>query len=188
VIAIEAGKLELELRSMAGTSPDVAEKLDLIKNQLIKASEDVHHISRQLHPSILDDLGLVRAIESECEILLRQEGIRITFIKDGEFSAVDKDVALCLYRIIQEGLKNIAKHSQARRAEIFLHNDGECINLTVRDKGIGFDPHEKRQKPGLGLSSMRERIQLVCGEFSIETRPGQGTIIRVSIPQRRCGV
>jgi PAS domain S-box-containing protein len=186
VIAIEAGKLELELGRAPQTHDDLPQKLSRMKEQLINVSEDVHQISRQLHPTILDDLGLIRAVESECAALLRNEGLQIAFIKEGDFSSVDKDSALCLYRIIQEGLKNVVKHSQTRSAEIFLDDDGERIYLTIRDKGIGFDPREVRQKPGLGLSSMRERVQLVCGEFSIESRPGQGTVIRVSMPRRRC--
>ncbi len=186
VLAIEAGKLEMELKKVHKSSA-VSANIKQIKDQLIKVSEDVHHISRQLHPAILDDLGLVRAIESECATLLRRENIQINFVKNGEFAAVPKDIALCLYRIIQEGLKNIAKHSQARSAEIVLSADDDGISLTVRDGGVGFDPLEVRNKPGLGLSSMRERVHLVQGDFSIRSEPGRGTVIHVRIPLKEGG-
>jgi len=187
VLAIEAGKLEMETKKDHKSSSVGSANIKQIKDQLIKVSEDVHHISRQLHPAILDDLGLVRAIESECATLMRREHIQITFVKNGEFSAVPKDIALCLYRIIQEGLKNIVKHSQARSAEIFLGSDDDNICLTIRDGGIGFDPVDVRHRPGLGLASMRERVHLVQGDFSIRSEPGQGTVINVCVPLARSG-
>jgi signal transduction histidine kinase len=84
-------------------------------------------------------------------------------------------------------MKNIIAHSRAKTCEIFLEGAGSTICLTVSDKGAGFDPLEVRQRPGLGLSSMRERIQLVSGDFSVETKPGQGTTIRVCVPLKGYG-
>jgi PAS domain S-box-containing protein len=187
VLAIEAGKLEIELADMWQLNTDPLEKISGIKEKLIKVSEDVHRMSRQLHPAILDDLGLVRAIESECAALARLENIRVDFVKEAVPDMIPKDIALCLYRVAQEGMKNIIAHSRAKTCEIFLEGTGSSICLTVSDKGAGFDPLEVRQKPGLGLSSMRERIQLVSGDFSVETKPGQGTTIRVCVPLKGCG-
>jgi signal transduction histidine kinase len=182
VLAIEAGKLELELNKAPRSLSGPSQKISQIKDQLIRVSEDVHHISRQLHPSILDDLGLVRAIESECAALLKRENVRVTFVWEGVLPVIPTDIALCLYRVVQESLKNIIKHSQAQSAEIFLKSADNSISLAIRDNGIGFDPAEVRQKPGLGLASMRERIQLVQGEFSIKSQPGQGTAVSVRVP------
>ncbi len=181
VLAIEADKLELELNKKTEACPEISQKISQMKEQLISVSEDVHAISRQLHPTILDDLGLVRAIESTCVMLMKQENIEIAFAKADVPALIPKDTALCLYRIVQEGLRNIIRHSHARDAEIFLKGTDSSVCLTIRDAGIGFDPAEVRQQPGLGLASMRERVGLVGGDFSITSQPGKGTVIRVCV-------
>jgi PAS domain S-box-containing protein len=187
VLAIEAGKLEIELTDMWQLNTDPLQKISGIKENLIKVSEDVHRISRQLHPAILDDLGLVRAIESECAALARVEDIKVEFLKKSVPDMIPKAIALCLYRVVQEGLKNIMTHSRSKMCRVSLEGAGDAICLTVSDKGVGFDPLKVRQRPGLGLSSMRERILLVSGEFSVEARPGRGTTVRVCIPLKGNG-
>lgn len=153
-----------------------------MKEQLIKVSEEVHRISRQIHPSILEDLGLVRAIESECAMLMKHEDLRIRFSKENLPAVIPKEVALCLYRIVQESLKNITQHSRAESTDIFLKGGDSSICVTVQDAGAGFDPLQVRHKPGLGLASMRERVVLVNGVFSIESKPGHGTVVNVKLP------
>ncbi len=182
VLAIEAGKLELDLKKRPDVQGNAVERILQIKEQLIKVSEDVHTISRQIHPTILDDLGLVRAIESECAMFLRRHSIMSSFIKDHIPDAIPDDIALCLYRVVQEGLRNIAVHSRAKSCKIVLHVSGDAICLAVTDDGVGFDPLEIRNTPGLGLSSMRERVQLVEGDFAIRSQPGKGTEITVCVP------
>jgi len=170
------------MNKMPHVPPDPVQKISQVKEQLIKVSEDVHRISRQLHPTILDDLGLVRAIESECVALMRRENIEIVFRKEDIPAVIANDIALCLYRVVQEGLRNIITHSRTRSCEIFLRSADNTLCLTVSDNGVGFDPVEVRQKPGLGLSSMRERAQLVQGDFSITSQPGQGAVIQICVP------
>jgi signal transduction histidine kinase len=182
VLAIEAGKLELDLIRMPEKCSETVHTLAQIKNQLIKVSEDVHTISRQLHPTILDDLGLVRAIESECSAVMRRHPVEIVFRRENVSGSIPDDIGLCLYRVVQEGLRNIAAHSGSKNCEIFLRCDDHSLCLTVSDDGIGFDPLEVRKMPGLGLSSMRERVQLIQGDFSITSRPGKGTVISVCVP------
>jgi len=184
VTAIEAGKLELELNKMEQVPPYLAQKISQIKEQLIKVSEDVHRISRQLHPTILDDLGLVRAIESECAAFMRRENVEIIFRTEDIPAVIDKDIALCIYRVVQEGLKNVAAHSGAKNCEVVLKSVDDALCLSVSDDGVGFEPGEVRRKPGLGLSSMRERAQLVQGDFSIRSGPGQGAVIQICVPLR----
>lgn len=181
VLAIEAGKLELKLGE-SEVSQDESTMISRIKDGLIKISEDVHRISRQLHPTILDDLGLIRAIESECAAFKQRKNIEILFTKENVPDRFSADIPLCLYRIVQEGLNNITNHSGAKRCEILLRGGDETIHLAIKDKGVGFDPVEVREKTGLGLISMRERVQLINGNFSIDTKPGKGTIIQVCIP------
>jgi PAS domain S-box-containing protein len=184
VLAIEAGKLELHLLGESFL-PESIQKVSKIKEQLIKISEDVHRISRQLHPTILDDLGLVRAVEAECAALARREGIEIIFTHEGVPDRLPADVPLCLYRIVQEGLNNCICHSGTKSCKVILKGSGDKISLLVKDTGRGFDPVEVRDKPGLGLSSMRERVQLVGGNFKVDTQPGQGTSVHINLPLTR---
>jgi len=187
VLAIEAGKLELGLRKSPETCQETVQTISAIKDQLISVSEDVHTISRQIHPTILDDLGLVRAIESECAALMRRENLEIVFSKENVPAEIGNDIALCLYRILQESLKNVIAHSRAKSCGIFLKGADDTLCLTVTDDGVGFDPVEVRHKPGLGLSSMRERVQLIQGEFSIKSQTGKGTVINVRVPLEGSG-
>jgi len=182
VLAIEAGKLELHLSDYGQELPEYIQSISGIKEQLIKISEDVHRISRQLHPTIIEDLGLVRAIESECAALGKRENVEIFFTSEDIPDRFPDNVPLCLYRVIQEGLHNCIHHSGTNKCEIALKGSGGAIVLVLKDEGSGFDPVEVRNKPGMGLSSMRERVQLVGGQFKVDTEPGRGTTIHVSIP------
>jgi len=183
VLAIEAGKMELTMSRMPGYTSEIANSAMRIKEQLIKISDDVHTISRQIHPTILDDLGLVRAIESECASVMGRHPLRIIFGKEHVPDEIPNDVALCLYRIVQEGLRNAISHSEAKNCLINLMGwNKDILSLTVTDDGIGFDPLNAKQMPGLGISSMRERVQLVRGELSIQSQSGKGTEIVVHVP------
>jgi signal transduction histidine kinase len=160
----------------------VREELGEMKNGIIRISYDVHNLSRQLHPSILDDLGLVKAVESECTSFSRREGIEIVFNRENIPRVIPKDVSLSLYRIIQEGLSNISRHACAEHISVSLKGIDHDVLLSVQDDGIGFDSAEVQKQPGLGFSSMRERARLIRGEFSIESEPEKGTVITVRAP------
>jgi signal transduction histidine kinase len=95
---------------------------------------------------------------------------------------VPRDVGLCIYRIIQEGLRNIAKHAQTSEAHISLVGVDDSINLTIKDNGIGFVKANAKEKQGLGLASMEERVRLIRGDFSIKSKRGKGTVIEVRAP------
>lgn len=181
VLAIDAGKLELDLGKRPEACPEISREISQMKEQLISVSEDVHNISRQLHPTILDDLGLVRAIESECAAVMRRENIEIIFSKEDVPAVIGNDTSLCLYRVLQEGLKNVITHSRAKSCKIVLKGADDTVCLTVTDDGVGFNPVEVRHKPGLGLSSMRERVGLVDGDFSIKSQQGKGTVLNVRV-------
>ncbi len=184
VFAIEIGKLEKQL--MDQPAP-VQEELLEMKKDIVKISQDVHSLSRQLHPSILDDLGLIKAVESECTNFSRREGIEIVFNHENISTVIPEDVSLSLYRIIQEGLRNISKHACADHISVSLRGIDHDVLLSVRDDGIGFDSAEVKEKPGLGLSSMRERVRFIHGELSIKSQPEKGTVITVRVPLTREG-
>jgi PAS domain S-box-containing protein len=181
VLAIDAGTLELQHE--AGP-PQVREKLGIMKVGLVKISQDIHDLSRQLHPSILEDLGLIKAVESECARLSRKEGLDVRFSHENIPETISLDIALALYRIIQAGLRNIVIHSQARIAHILLTASDSTIRLSIRDTGVGFEPSQAKDKPGLGIASMKERTKLVHGVFFVDSTPGGGTVINVRIPLR----
>ena len=176
--AIAAGKFEQQF-PVADPS---REAMASLKDQLIALSDDVHRISRQLHPAILDDLGLEDALRSECDRFAEREGVVTHFHCGGLPDRLPKDIALCLYRIAQEALRNVAKHAQTDRVELVLNADAEFLDLEVRDFGRGFFPEEVRCQPGLGLASMEERTRLVGGEITISSVPSQGTSITVRVP------
>ena len=149
---------------------------------MVKLSTDIHAISRQLHPSILDDLGLTDAIESECRNFTQREGIRVSYVSEGIPPQLSKEIGLTIYRIIQEGLRNIAKHAETEEAHVSLIGHNNSISLIVKDAGKGFNPTDPQTKQGLGLISMEERIRLLNGELSIQSSIDQGTVIEARVP------
>ena len=111
-----------------------------------------------------------------------KEGIRVLFNHENLPAEIPRDIGLALYRVTQEGLRNIARHSSATSAHVELKGQADTIHLTIADTGCGFDPGFERQGPGLGLASMKERIELVNGSIAIDSTPGEGTIISACIP------
>jgi PAS domain S-box-containing protein len=179
LLAIEAGTLEGQLHSTPGKAQRT---LEAMKEQLISLSTDVHQLSRRLHPSILDDLGLVDALDSLCQQFSKRERVAVEFERVAIPKAVPKDVSLCLYRVTQEALRNIAKHAHARRAKVGVARENGGVRLLVQDFGVGFEPAQVRGKQGLGLASMEERIRLLDGKFSLQSQLGHGTQIDVWLP------
>jgi PAS domain S-box-containing protein len=141
---------------------------------------DVHNLSHELHPSKLQTLGLVAAMQSLCRDVSRQFGVDVAFSAAGLPESVDPNVSLCLYRITQEALHNVARHSGAREASVRLTRDDDGLSLQIADPGIGFDP--RVQHAGLGLISMRERVSFVKGQLAIHAFPGGGTHLDVRVP------
>jgi len=147
-----------------------------------EVSSDLHSISRQLHPARLDLQGLVAAMGSLCRELNSQHELQINFVHHDVPAQIPKDVALCLFRIVQEALRNVVKHGKTLEANVELSGQGDEISLCVSDRGAGFNPEGAQSKGGLGLVSMRERLRLIGGEFAVESKPSHGTRIRVRVP------
>jgi PAS domain S-box-containing protein len=180
ILAIDAGMLE---KTVLPQQPEAAAELRELKSRLIEVSNEVHHLSRQLHPSVLDDLGLVQAARAECEDFRRRTGIDLSFTLGDITARLSPDESLCLYRVLQEALQNMAKHSRAGEGHVSIEERPDAISLLIQDFGVGFDPQHVAGSGGIGLSSMRERVRLVNGTFAIESAPGEGTEIQVNIPR-----
>jgi signal transduction histidine kinase len=180
--------LGIDVAQLAKES-DIPEKmrqpLHAMQNELVRLAEDVHALSRQLHPSILDDLGLVEALRSECVSFANREHITVDYSSKGILGDLPKDVALCVYRVAQEALRNIAKHAAVDEAKVSLIASESEVVLRVEDQGIGFEVESMRSQPGLGLSSIVERIRLIRADLVIDSFPGRGTTIEVHIPRER---
>ena len=166
------------------TSENVRQPLRAMQDELISLSEDVHALSRQLHPSILDDLGLIEALRSECACFSRREGISVSYLSQGDVKGVPKEVALCIYRVAQEALRNVAKHAAVNEARVLLNRDADRLVLRVEDDGIGFEVESMRSQPGIGLSSMSERVRLINAKLALQSAPGKGTVVEVTVPVR----
>jgi signal transduction histidine kinase len=144
-------------------------------------SADVRRISHQLHPSILEDLGLASALREMCGEFSAREGIEATFEQETMPEALKMEVKSCLYWIAHEALHNVSKYAHASHVRVSLSGDPKGVQICIHDDGVGFDPHARRGH-GLGLVSMKERAIMVQGELSIRSQPGQGTEVRASIP------
>ena len=173
VLAIDAGREERKSAGIAGGSP-----MRAMREGLVRLSEDVHALSYRLHPSILEDLGLTAALKSECERFSQTCSTRLETSVQDLPETLPRDVALCLFRIAQEGLRNIARHAGASQAEVRLQRLDGGLQLTVNDDGTGFDPAQHRIRTSLGHAGMRQRVMLLDGKIDIESRPGHGTTIR----------
>jgi PAS domain S-box-containing protein len=177
IVAIEVGKLRME-SSCAGEAESV---LEGIQEKLIKVSEDINSISRQLHPSIIEDLGLEDALKSEINNFTQREDIPVSFESDLGSTDLSREKAICFFRITQESLRNIMKHSRADKVIIQLVSTNGSLILKIKDNGKGFDPNLVKKMPGLGLKSMKERIRLVNGTISFNTQLDKGTEVVAEI-------
>ena len=180
LLVVEMGRLETNFPVPFG-----AARLDFqsLAQRLAAISDDVRRIAYQFHPSILDDLGLSEALDQLANAFSENTGIKTIVVQEDFGESLPQDISSCLYRIVQESLANVRKHAKASRVELELTCDDQDITLCIRDSGVGFDLERARiDHRGLGLVSMRERVQSVHGRFEIQAEPGQGTRILVQIP------
>jgi len=168
-----------------GVEQDLDSKLDDVATRLRQLSSEVRDLSRHLHPAILEHLGLVKAIESECAAFSQRTGTQATFKTSFSEVALSLDLALALFRVAQEGLRNIEQHSQARLVQIRLEQDDDAVILRVQDDGVGFETgsgNGHNGRFGLGLNSMRERMSLARGTLTVASEPGKGTVLSARLP------
>jgi PAS domain S-box-containing protein len=182
VLCMEITELQQWPAEKAG---ELNRRLRLLVDKVGALATDIHQISRRLHPAILDDLGLTAALKNECLAFAQQNGISVPFTSERVPRALPEDVALCLYRVAQESLRNTSKHAHAHEVRVSIAGEPDHIELWISDDGGGFDFASAKGKGGLGLVSMEERVRLVKGSFVIQSQPGKGTEIRVRIPLQK---
>ena len=178
--------LALGLENVAETMPPLPQETDRqVRALLDSAAElgaDLHTLSHRLHSATLERLGLATGISALCRELAAQQNVQINFSSDAILGSVHPDVALCLFRIVQEGLRNSRKHSGANKAQVALREQGDKLYVSVRDEGCGFDVNELDKKSGLGVRSMEERVHFLGGKFAIHSEPGKGTVVEAWVP------
>jgi signal transduction histidine kinase len=158
------------------------EAMRAMREGLVRLSEDVHALSYRLHPSIIEDLGLIEALEAECQRFSELGSARIEVKAQKICEEPPRDVALCLFRVAQEALQNTGRHAEASTVRVTIRPLNGGLQLGVHDDGKGFDPGRHRDRPSLGLASMRQRIDLLDGSLDIESAPGHGTTVLAWVP------
>jgi PAS domain S-box-containing protein len=173
--------IDLDQFAAQANVPEFRSRLQDISVRAGEIASDVHHLSHELHPSKLQTLGLVAAIRSLCRDISGKGALEVEFVHHERELVLDPDASLCLYRITQEALHNITRHSRARHASVQLLVEPPDVRLYIADSGVGFDP-KNGSSLGLGLVSMRERVGLLRGQIVIHSRPGEGTRVGVRLP------
>ena len=170
-----------QLRAADVTPPALGDSLERLRANAAEITDEIHGLSHRLHSSALDYLGLVPALQRLVQEFSARHGIAIDFAHGSLPAPLPSDVALCLFRVTEESLTNIAKHSRAATAAVEVHADDEGIHLTIEDSGRGIDGGIE-PRHGLGFVSMRERLRIVSGTLHIDSTPSRGTRVTVWVP------
>lgn len=175
-LAAEIGSTALDLN----ISGPARQRLQAARESALRIVEEARRIARQLHPAIVEDLGLAKSLQSLCDEFSQRTGIPAAFAVRGASSPVPIEVAACAYRIGQQALNNVGSHARAKHASVRL-SLSHSLQLSIRDDGIGFD-RSSVSDGGLGLISMSERARMAGGKLWVKSQPGQGTAVRLELP------
>jgi len=175
-LAIDIGKLATQ------AADDVASKLRTLQRHAVEAADTVRQISHELHPSILDDLGLTAALEQYCDEFQERSGITTRFSTRNVPEYLPRDVSSCIYHIAQESLRNVAKHSKSEKVLVGLEAVDGVVRLSVKDTGMGLGERSPGSRTSIGIVGMKERARLVNGTLSLTSRSGEGTEVNVEVP------
>jgi signal transduction histidine kinase len=176
--------LEIEQVKTDAVNPrvDVSSRMDAVLKRTLEIATDVKILAHELYSPRMEYLGVAAVMCSFCRDFGKQRGVEIDFTSDGLPSLIPPDISLCLFRVLQESLQNAVKHSGTRRFEGRLWGTSDEIHLTVSDCGVGFNLETARKAGGLGLNRIQERLKLVNGTVSIESKPKLGATIHARVP------
>jgi signal transduction histidine kinase/ligand-binding sensor domain-containing protein len=170
-------------RRIRGDS-DATATIDRAQEKLVQAGTDLRQLSHDLHPPLLQEAGLPKAVTAYCEQFSATSNIPVACDAAEDVRDLSRGAALALFRIVQEALGNVAKHASAKQVTVRLSRSNGMVSLTVSDDGVGLDPSRFASMGGLGLVMMRERATQLNGRFDFESAPGRGTTIKVVLPFR----
>jgi len=156
--------------------------LSALEQQTSQLSADLRHLSHELHPSALEHLGLLEALRERCDDFSQQNDVAVRLDVSETWREVSDAFALCLYRVAQEALRNVATHARAHNVTVSLDRCDGRLTMQVSDDGRGFDPEATTRRSGLGLVSLAERVRMLGGELAVTAVPGAGTRLAVSLP------
>ena len=176
--------LAIELQQLLEDPSEPRGRIAELQKQTAEIAADVQSLSHELHSAKLQLLGMAAATKSFCQEFETQQKVEIDFRTADLPAILPPDLSLCFFRVLQETLRNAAKHSSVRHFEVRLWATSSEMHLTVSDSGVGFDSEAAKASPGLGLISMEERLKMLNGTFSIESRPQHGTTIHARVPFR----
>ena len=179
MLAVELGVLA---RQVPDNQPRLRDQILSLRSRTEGLSNDVRCMTHHLHPATLEHLGLVSALRSYCVEFSGCQPVQVHFAAQRDVGQMPREVALSLYRIAQEALRNIAKHAGTLEAWVSIARKRHNLSLLILDEGCGFIPSRTQGDSGLGLISIKERAQLVHGAVSVKSAPGQGTRIEISVP------
>ena len=168
--------------AVSDAAPGGTGQITRLQEQLGSVARSLRELSHQLHPGALEHVGLAAALQMKCEEVRQVTGL-VVQMRSGELPLIRQDVALCLYRVAQEALTNVVRHSGARSVEVVLASEHSVMRLEISDDGRGFNPGAPNHR-GLGLHSLTERVRLLGGRLTVQGWPGRGTVLRATIPLR----
>ena len=181
-LALLAMDIEAVEQQLSFSSGDVGQAVRAIQDRVVELSDVVRHLAYQLHPSILDDLGLPIALQRLVDEFTARSRIQGSFGHMNIPSTIPQEIATCLYRVAQESLSNVARHAAASRVDVELTQSRSGLTVTITDDGVGFDSEQPRYGPrGLGLLGMKERVALVQGDLQVLSAVGKGTRVQVVV-------
>ena len=181
-LAVIALRLDNVADTVSPLSKEADGQIHEIVDSVTEVGTDLHTLSHRLHSSTLQSLGLVPALRALCKEFTAQQGVEVEFAADGAPRSVHPESALCIFRIVQEGLRNLKRYSGAQRGLVSLRVDHGKVKVRVLDHGLGFNTEKMRHAEGLGIRSMEERASFLGGEFKIQSAPGQGTTVEAWVP------
>jgi PAS domain S-box-containing protein len=180
-VASLAIRVSLIKQRAPALTDSLAVELGSLQRRVSELADDIRQLSHQLHPAVLEHVGLIVALKSFTAEFSRLEGIEVKLIGPEENDRIPKDIAFCAYRVVQESLRNVAKHSGAKTAEVVLWVAGNDLHLSIKDEGRGFDVETARSR-GLGMVSVEERVRLCQGSVKVTSKLNCGTTLTARIP------
>jgi PAS domain S-box-containing protein len=181
-LALLAVTLDVVKRDLPAAATGTRQSIGQVSGQVKDLGIDIQALSHRLHSSKLQYLGLAAACRGFCREISERQSVEIEFYSDSLPTNLSKEISLCLFRVLQEALQNASKYSGVREFQVSLKAASNEVELSVHDSGCGFDPEKAISGQGLGLTSMRERLKLVDGQLSINSKPGRGTTIHARVP------